>query len=413
MVSNQRSFYLLLAGTFFIFLNFNIAQVITPVYILAIGGSEFVSGLQSTLFYLTAVVLRFYFGPLADAKGNRITLFIGGLAFMTAPLLFLFSQSLWYVLLVRMYQAIGLAAYFSSASAVVSALAPRGKVGAYIGFYRLVTMSTLLVGPTLALKVLNSFGYTWYHLLGIAIGFLAMAFLHFVKEPPKTENHAALVPDAPVAAAPAASAPAAVDPVIKPGLGMLSLLKDKKLIPIFQSIFLVSICYGLVQTFSAIYVEQAAPHINSGLFFTVFGIGSIISSLISGTLSDRKGRAEVVFPWIMIMGTGLALLYFLPLQSWLLYFGSFLSGFGYAGSIAVLISWVVDVVPISRRTTALALEDSTIDIGIGLGSFFFGVLIPLLGLPWSYAASGLLLLVFAGWKITTMIVGKRKPLPLG
>jgi MFS family permease len=390
MISKQRSLYFLLAATFFIFLNFNIAQMITPVYILAIGGTEFFSGLQSTLFYLTAVALRFFFGPLADAKGNRLTLFIGGLAFMTAPLLFLFNQSLWYVLLVRMYQAIGLAAYFSSASAVVSALAPSGKLGAYIGYYRLVTMLTLLVGPSAALKVLNDFGFTWYHGLGIAVGFLAMVFLHFVQEPPQAENP--------------------FDSAAKPQTGMLGLLREKKLMPIFESVFLVSVCYGLVQTFTAIYVEQAVQDINPGLFFTFFGIGSIISNLIAGTLSDRKGRAAVVFPWIMVMGAGLAILYFLPLRPWILYLGSFLAGFGYAGSIAVLITWMVDMVPAGRRTTALALEDNTIDIGIGLGSFLFGVLIPLIGMPWSYGLGGLLLIIFAAWKITALVMEKRKTL---
>lgn len=389
MSSNKCSLLFLLAATFFVFLNFNISLMVTPVYILAIGGTEFFSGLQTTLFSLTAVVLRFYFGPLADAKGNKITLFIGSMAFMTAPLLFLFSQSLWYVLLVRMYQAIGLAAYLSSASAVVSALAPGGKVGAYIGYYRFVTVLTLLVGPSAALKVIDEYGYYWYHGLGIVIGLLAMVFLHFVHEPQKYEktcNHLA-----------------------KPGFKMLGLLREKKSFPIFESLFLLAVCYGLVLTFTAIYIRQAVPEINPGLFFTVFGIGSIISNLTAGTLSDSKGRAAVVFPWIIIMGLGLVLLYFLPFKPWIIYLGGFFTGFGFSGSIAVLITWVVDVVPVTRRATALALQENTVDIGIGLGSFFFGLFIPLIGIPWCYGASGLLLILFGVWKIFGIVLVKETP----
>ncbi len=158
-----------------------------------------------------------------------------------------------------------------------------------------------------------------------------MMFLHFVHEPSQEDN-----PD---------------NPLSKPGLKMLGLLREKKLIPIFESLFLVAVCYGLVLTFTAIYIGQAVPQINPGFFFTVFGIGSIISNLTVGNLSDRKGRAAVVFPSIIIMGSGLALLYFLPLKPWIIYFGGFFAGFGFAGSIAVLITWVVDVVPVGRRTT--------------------------------------------------------------
>lgn len=388
MVSTKRSFYFLLAATFFIFLNFYISLMVTPVYILDLGGTEFFAGFQTTLFSLTAVVLRFYFGPLADAKGNRVTLFIGAFVFMTAPLLFLLSQSLWYILLVRMYQAIGLAAYFSSASSVVSILAPEGKVGAYIGYYRFVTMLTILVGPSAALKVIHDYGYTWYHILGIVVGLLAMLFLHFVHEPLRERD--------------------LENPPSNSGLKMLGLLKENKLIPIFESLFLVTVFYGLVLTFTAIYIRQAFPQMNPGLFFTVFGIGSIISNLTAGTISDRKGRGAVVFPWIIVMGVGLAFLYFLSFKPWIIYLGGFFAGFGYAGSVAVLITWVVDLIPVDRRTRALALQENTMDVGFGVGSLLFGGLIPFMGMHWCYGISGLLLIVFGGWKILLMAIGKGK-----
>lgn len=392
MSRDKRSLYLLFFGTFFIYLNFNIAQTVTPIYILNIGGTEFYSGLQSTLFYLSAVILRFYFGPLADRKGNRITLFIGGMAFMTAPLLFLLNDSVIYILLVRIYQAIGLAAFFSSASAMVSALAPQEKLGAYIGFYRLVSMSTLLMGPSIALKVIDGYGYQWYHTMGIIIGFMAMIFLHFVHEPERLVRSRFERKDL-------------------PSSNMLGLLKQKNLVPIYQGIFIISIGYGLIQTFTAIYIGQFASEINPGIFFTVFGVGSLISNLTSGPLSDRKGRLAVVFPCMMVLGIGMALFFFLPSYHWIMYIGSLLTGFGFAGGISVSISWVIDTAPAARRTTALALQDSSIDIGIALGGFLFGVVIPIIGMSWAYAISGSLLFVYAVWNLMVTVLAKRKVRP--
>lgn len=389
MAIDRKSLYFLYAATFFIFINFNISHAITPLYILDVGGTEFFSGLQSTLYFLTAVILRFYFGPLADRKGNKLTLYIGGIAFATAPLLFLFSQEIWYIVMVRMYQAIGLAAYFSSAISLASTLAPREQLGKYIGFYRLVTMGTLMIGPTFAMRVINLYDYETYHILGIIIGVFAVFFTYFIKEPQSSNKPSILR--------------AAVPPS-----NMLILLKDRHLSPIYLNIFVISIGYGLVLTFVAIYVQRFAGNINPGIFFTLFGVGSVVANLTAASLSDKKGRASVAYPCILIMGLGIAVLYFVSASHYVIYLGSILIGFGFAGSIAVLISWIVDIIAPTRRTTALALHDSSIDIGIALGSLFFGIIIPVLGLPLSFGLSGVFIAIFALWRLAGTIRQKKE-----
>ena len=392
MVIDKRSLYFLYAATFFIFINFNISHTITPLYIMDVGGSEFFSGLQSTLYFLTAVVLRFYFGPLADSRGNKIAMYIGAVAFATAPILFLISENVWYVILIRMYQSIGLAAYFSSAVSLASALAPRQQLGRYIGFYRLVTMGTLIIGPTFAMEIITQYNYDVYHLMGIAVGLCALFFIFFIKEPEairsEANNEIGTVPPN----------------------NMLRLLKEKQLTPIYSSIFMISTGYGLVLTFMAIFIQKFAPTVNPGIFFTIFGVGSVVANLTAGAISDKKGRAMVAFPCILIMGIGNLILFFIPLSHLAIYAGSFLTGFGFAASLVVLISWIVDIIDPARRTTALALQDSSIDIGIALGSIIFGTLIPVLGIAQSFGLSGVIIVVFALWRMTGLVRQKRTQL---
>ncbi|KUO60474.1 MAG: hypothetical protein APF84_06345 [Gracilibacter sp. BRH_c7a] len=391
MAIDRKSLYFLYAATFFIFINFNISHTITPLYIIDVGGTEFFSGLQSTLYFLTAVILRFYFGPLADSKGNKRTLYIGAIAFATAPLLFMLSEEIWYIIVVRMYQAIGLAAYFSSAISLASGLAPRDQLGRYIGFYRLITMGTLIIGPTFAMKVITAFNYEVYHILGIIIGAFAIFFVYFIKEPQVTDKAEAGIATAPPA-------------------NMLTLLKERQLSPIYLSIFVLSIGYGLILTFVGIFVQRYAADINPGIFFTLFGAGSVVANLTVASLSDKKGRAIVAYPCMLIMGTGIALLFLLPVSHYVIYLGSVLAGFGYAGSMAVLITWIVDIITPARRTTALALQDSSIDIGIASGSLFYGIIIPILGLPLSFGLSGVVIAIFALWRVTEIFRRKKEPL---
>jgi len=369
----------LFIATFFIFVDFYNSQTITPLYLLDVGGTEFHSGLQSTMFFLTAVILRFYFGPMADIKGNKTTLIIGTIAFTTAPLLFLFSENIWFIIAVRMYQSIGLAAYFSSASSLTSALAPKLRLGTYIGLYRFVIMAALLVGPATALKIIDLQGYKIYNVLGIILGLVALIFIFLIKEPERKENLEKKNG--------AASA-----------YKMLKLVKDKELSPIYLSIFTLSIVYGFVLTFVAIYIQKETS-VNPGIFFTFFGLGSVVANLVTGQISDKFGRAVVAFPCVFLLGAGTATFYFLPVFIPVLYIGSIIAGFGYAGSIAAMISWIVDIAPVNVRTTALAVQDSSIDLGIAFGSFIFGLLVYVIGLPYSFAFSGILLILFACWKI--------------
>jgi len=147
---NNLNLFIFFTASFLIGINFYTSFTTLSLYVFELGGNEFHSGLQSTVFLAAAVLFRFYFGPLADIKGAKVPLLIAAFVFCTAPLLFLVCNNVWTLILVRIYQAIGLASFFSSASAFVSDMAPQGRLGTYIGFHRLIITLSLLAGPTIA-----------------------------------------------------------------------------------------------------------------------------------------------------------------------------------------------------------------------------------------------------------------------
>ncbi len=134
-------------------------MTVLPLFVLELGGTEFISGLQNTNFFLAAVILRFYFGPLADNRGRKLPLLIGATAFATAPLLFLLSNNLWMLIISRIYQAIGLAAFLSSSTSLVADLAPENKTGNYISSYRIIMSLSLLIGPAGSMLLVKQYDY--------------------------------------------------------------------------------------------------------------------------------------------------------------------------------------------------------------------------------------------------------------
>jgi predicted MFS family arabinose efflux permease len=79
--------------------------------------------------------------------------------------------------------------------------------------------------------------------------------------------------------------------------------------------------------------------------------------------------------------------------------GSVLIGFGYSGSIASLIAWNVDQADVELRTASLAVQESFSDLGMAAGSLLFGLIIQFIGMSLSYSVAGVVLVIYAIWKL--------------
>jgi len=163
--STNRSLITFFVAAYIIFVIFFTSLTVLPIYVIELGGTEFDSGFQSTLFFVSAVILRLYFGPMADSKGRKIPLLIGAFVFATSVIFFMLSTEVWHLTLARVYQALALATFLSSGSSLVADMAPIKSRGTYIGFYRLIITLGVLTGPAVAMEFINNFGYSnWFPL---------------------------------------------------------------------------------------------------------------------------------------------------------------------------------------------------------------------------------------------------------
>ena len=380
----KSNWAILFAGAFLVFVNFFVSLTVLPQYVLEIGGTDFQSGLQNTIFFLTAVVFRFYFGPLADRKGRKVPLLVGAFVFATAPGLFWLSTSVTMLLWARIYQAIGLAAFLSTGSSLVADLAPEGRTGAYLGIYRNILTLALLVGPSVALYVISQAGYGQWFLLSLLIGALSCILLLPVKTPTciPIEGSGALS-------------------------DTLSLLKDTSVTKTLLYIAITSLSYGALLTFAVIYISQATTLGNPGIFFFFFGLGGILANTTVGYLSDRFGNQRVAWPLLIMLGAGNMIMYALLAYPALWIVCSVLTGFGVAGSLLVFISWLVTVADTRLRATALSLQESTIDVTVAAGALFVGASSAWFGLGFSFFLIGGLV-VLSGIFTALLAVRKEK-----
>ncbi|QGT98921.1 putative MFS-type transporter [Candidatus Syntrophocurvum alkaliphilum] len=375
--NNLKGLFFLFPAAFFVFVSIYTSIIVLPHYVLELGGTEFHSGLFNMLYFFSAVLFRIYFGPLADQRGRKLPLLIGVFVYATTPLLFFLVQDLWYLAPVYLYQAIGLASFLSSASSFIADLAPLNRRGTFLGAYRIVTILALLSGPSFAFLLINTYDFKTWFIFQFFMGLLSFMLIAMVKNP-----------EIPVPGGSFGSLERVV-----------SVLRDHKLQPIFLGIALIAVSYGALSTFVSIYTEQFTQISNPGIYFTYYGLAGIFATLSTGYIVDRFGAPLVAWPAVMIMGLGVAILFFLPSLPLIFYLSSFLAGAGMAGGLLAFITWLVNSSELEVRATALSVQESTIDSFMALGSFAVGVSSVLIGLPVSFAIIGLLVFALASKKI--------------
>lgn len=347
---NKKHLFGLFISVFLIFSYNNIFMTITPVYLIELGGNQFLVGLQSSIFLISAIGLRFLFGPLADVKGPKQAMLIGAGAFFISGILFIFSSNVWEIFVLRIIQAIGLAAYFPSASATVINYAPEGKVGKYVGVYRLVTTSTLLFGPVLALGLIAKKDYDFYYMVMSLIAFVGLLLILPIKGEIKTHKN-------------------------REHKREFTINNFKGTFSIYVTTIIFAISYGLLFNFTILFVTDYTNISNPGQFYTLFAIGGITASLTLGIMSDRFGRLRTIVLALLVLGGGIGSFYFLPDTSGLFYLSGVLSGFGYSGGIVISMAWIGDLASKKIRATALSLHQNCIDLGIAFGSAAFGIIL--------------------------------------
>jgi len=131
--------------------------------------------------------------------------------------------------------------------------------------------------------------------------------------------------------------------------------------------------------------------VTPGLLYTVYGVGIIGTRIVGSRWLDRIGTARTLTISAMLLGSGLALAAFAttPLSLGL---ASFAIAAGSGIFHPVLIAHHARLLPGSpgQATAGFYLG---FDLGIGLGSWLFGIVLDLAGVTWLFVTATLLVVL--------------------
>lgn len=344
----------LFLAQFLIYGQLYISFAILPLYTIHLGGDALTAGVHTALFTGAGLVLRFYFGPLADSHGRRLPLLLGAFAFATVNGLFYLSDTLFLLGAARVYQAVGLAAYLSASTALVLDLAPRQTPGTALGLNRSVIALALLIFPAAAERLVQHFGFPALFLASGLVGGLGLVLLWTLHEPGERPGRPRVTRAITVARG-----------------GFVHVLRTWPVPLVLVAMGGTALTVTTIMAFLPLHL-QAMDTGGFAPFFVAMGVSAFLAGL-AGPVLDRYGARLGLIVALVASGLAAALLV-RGLTLPLLLPAGVLLGLGYTLGLSAATAWMALTVPAALQATAMAVSENAFDIFIAAGSPLLGAL---------------------------------------
>ena len=173
-------FMLVMLSNFAYFLAVGATLPTVPLFVEGpLGGGSVAVGLTIGTFSLAAVLLRPFTGRLADRRGRRLLIIVGGGIVALSLFGYVPTDSLWVLMVLRLLSGAGEALFYVGTASAINDLAPDERRGEAFSYFSLSLFAGIGLGPILGESVLDAAGFdaAWYvaasaSLFAAAVGFL-------------------------------------------------------------------------------------------------------------------------------------------------------------------------------------------------------------------------------------------------
>ena len=361
----NRDFVIALVGFFCLFMSITLFFIF-PLYFEQFGASKSRIGWIMGVHSLTAILIRPLFGRMIDLKGRKKISLAGIASLILIMPFFHFIQDAGALpLALRALTGFGWGISMMATMTICSDLAPVNRLAQSMGIIGVAGLSSVALGPLIGEEIVNRFGFSG--VFNTSLFFLIISLFCFLatKETVKFNNGGALQPLK-----------------IKLKFSFLVLVVIASL-PIAHGAVRGSVVYFIALFGKSISFERIGP------FFVAFSAAAILTRLLMGGLSDKYGRKRVLFPAVCLISLNLIVIS--QVQSfWLFVLTGFIGGLGQGLIFPALSTYIIDIFGRQNKGLAIGLYQTFFDVGMGIGTAFFGWISDLNGYRFMYLSASLL-----------------------
>jgi MFS family permease len=294
---------------------------------------------------------------------------IGAICFTLAPLIYVISRGMPMLLLGRVVQGIGLAMFSTAFQALVSDLAPEGRRGEALGLAGASVSIAFIGGPLAGEWLATDLGYTPFFQINAATAALSVLLVMLIAAPAKRST-----------------LPVGSNQSDGPLLGLRLAMAQKGIQASVLTMAALGVPFGAFITFLPLFADEKKLS-GAGVVFSVYAGTLLLAQPVAGWLSDRLGRHWVILPGLAVNSLATVVLA-LGGSVWVFVLSGVIFGIGgglVRGGVDALVQ---DSVPPSLRGTAAAVQYTSFDFWIGLGSYPIGLFANVVGYATTYIATG-------------------------
>ncbi|MBC7361044.1 MAG: MFS transporter [Candidatus Aminicenantes bacterium] len=366
-----RDFVLGVSAYFFLFLSVSLFFLL-PLFLKQFGPRDSQVGLIMGIHSITAILIRPFFGRLIDRQGGKRISLIGiAILILSVPLFHLVKDSGAFPVFLRALTGIGWGISMTATITMCTDLAPVQSMARSIGIVGVAGLIANAVGPSLGEEIIRRFSFSGLFNFSLAFLMLSLTLVMMTRELPKEDRGGK------------SSAEAAIR-IWKSTSWLLLIVIGS--MPIIHGSVRGAIIYFMPLLVKVLNLGRVGP------FFIIFSAAAILSRFKLGGLSDCYGRKKVVFISALIISFNLLLISRIESFDLLLVTG-FIGGLGQGLIFPALSTYLVDFMGRENKGLAISLYNSLFDVGMGLGSMFYGWVSELVGIKQMYLVAGILLFV--------------------
>ena len=306
-------------------------------------------GLVLSFYTIAALLIRPFAGYALDVMG-RYSIYVGSLLLFSIIFFgYPWATSILFILILRFAHGLTWGSMSSAGSTIAVDLVPLKRRGEGIGIFGLSMTIAMAIGPLIAITITGDGSYKRLFFSAALFSFLGLILALFVRIPKLTHP--------------------------KRKFSIKGLI-EKKALPVSLNMFFVTIPYGGIISFIALYGRSINIE-SSGMFFLLLAFGVAISRIISGKSFDRVGPKRICIAGLGLLIVGLPILA-LSQNVFGYHFAALVLGLGFGILMATFQAIANHNVPPEKRGAANSTYLTFFDLGIGVGMLLVGYLIQVL-----------------------------------